>query len=513
MFSKLKTILLIALCAATAAAQDAASRPKQLSHVERFSTPEMRAGQTETEMTARLSADDKDPEAFNSRAVARVRLGKYREAEEDLRRAAALNPKNAEYRANLGYVLWKLGKYDEAIKTEREALRLDGKNYTANYQLGRFLLRAGGDGEVREALTYLRRALEIDPRQYEVRFELIAAYRSLNDLANAAAQLELLQDARPSDARVIYVRALLSADRGELASAVNDFLEALRKDKDLIGAWQDLGLAYIKLKKWDAAAETFAELVRRQPDSADFSYFHALALYNAGKVKEAETETRRALRLNAGAEEAHILLGIILASSGKNNSEAVESLSQAAALNPKSFDANFYLGRVQYTLKDYSRAIEALQKAVAINPNHAEARFFLGTVLEISGNSADALTQYEELVRLEPNSVFGQLGLGALLVKQGKMDEAVAALRKAVQLDPGNFESHWALGRALILSEKFEEAVASFREAVKAAPERAEAHYQLGLALRRLGRTEEAAREFEIVEKLNREFRTNATPE
>jgi superkiller protein 3 len=345
-----------------------------------------------------------------------------------------------------------------------------------------------------------------------VRFELIAAYRSVNDLANAAAQLDLLQDARPSDARVDYVRALLSADRGELETSISNFQEALRKDKDLLGAWQDLGLAYIRLKQWDAAAEAFSELVKRQPESAEVAYLHALALYNAGKFADAEKEVRRTLRINAGAEEAHTLLGIILASSGNSNAEAIESLSQSIALNPQSFDANFYLGRVQYTAKDYASAIKSWQKAIEINPKQAEARFFLGTVFEITGDSESALRQYEELVRLEPNSVFGQIGLGALLVKQGKTDEAIAALQKAVQANPKNFEAHWALGRAFGLSEKLPEAVAAFKKAVELEPRRVEARYQLGLALRRLGRTEEAAKEFETVNKLNEEFRKSATP-
>lgn len=493
-----------------AAAQSADSQIKPRSHVERFSTPEMRAELSEAETTKRIAAKPNDAETLNERALARLRLGKYTEAAEDLRRAVSLDAKNSEYQANLGYVLWKLGKADEAITAERTALKLDEKNFTAQYQLGRFLLRVGDEKQVGEALAHLRRALEIDPRQYEVRFELIAAYRSLNDLANAAAQLDFLQDARPSDARIDYIRALLSADRGELKNAVANFQEALRKDGDLLGAWQDLGLAYIKLKRWTEAADAFSELVKRQPASAEVAYLHALALYNAGKPNEAEIEARRALRLNAGAEEAHTLLGIILASRGGANAEAVESLAQAVALNPNSFDANFYLGRVQYTTKDYAAAIKSLQKAVALDAKHAEARFFLGTVLEITGDTEAALKQYEELVKLEPDSVFGQLGLGALLVKQGKTNEAIAALQKAVASNPKNFEANWALGRAFALAERFPEAVEFFNKAIEIAPERAEAHYQLGLALRRVGKTDEAAKEFQTVERLNKEFRNGS---
>lgn len=513
MFFRVKILALTAVFAAPfVSAQPADLKPKQRSHVERFSTAEMRAERTEAEMSALIAANPRDAATFNARALARMRLGKYAEAAEDLRRALQIDAKNSEYQANYGYALWKLGQPEEAVKAERVAIGLDDKNFTAHYQLGRFLLRIGDEKQIGEALTHLKKALELDPRQYEVRFELIAVYRTLGDLANAAAQLELLQDARPTDARVDYVRALLAVDRNEISTAIKNFQEALRKDNDLLGAWQDLGLTYIKLKRWSEAAETFAELVKRQPDAAEIAYFHALSLYNAGKTAEAETEARRTLRLNAGIEEAHTLLGIILASRGGSNAEAFDSLMQAVALNPRSFDAVFYLGRVQYAAKEYAGAAKSLRAAVELNPKHAEARFFLGTILEANGDTAAALKEYEELVKAEPESVFGQLGLGALLVKQGKMTEAVAALQKATGLNPQNFEAHWALGRALMLSEKFAEAAEALQKAVALAPERAEAHYQLGLAYRRLGKTAEAAREFETVNRLNKEFRTGEKP-
>jgi len=82
------------------------------------------------------------------------------------------------------------------------------------------------------------------------------------------------------------------------------------------------------------------------------------------------------------------------------------------------------------------------------------------------------------------------------------------AFSSAIALDGSRFESHWALGRALVQTEQFAEAVDSLKKAVALAPDRSDAHYQLGLALRRLGRNDEAAREFALVEKLNKEFRT-----
>jgi len=508
---KLSSLVLVALwCALPLRAQTPPVAASMRSHVERFSTPEVRAEKSEADATAKLKANPDDAEALNTRSLARLRLNRYQDASEDLRRAIALKPTNADYRANLGYVLWKLGHAIEAIDAERAALKLDDRNYTAHYQLGRFLLRVGDPQQLPEAAAQFRRALELDPRQYDLRFELIAVYRLLNDAPRALSQLLLVQDARPSDARVPYVRGLLAADRDDLNSAINDFREALQRDHTLVGAWQDLGLAYAKLNRWPEAVEAFGELANQRADSLEAAYFHALALYNAQQGGAAEKEVRRALRLNPGAADSYTLLGIILASRGDANNEAIEMLSQAVALDAGNFDALFNLGRVQYTVKDFNGAARSFRAAITLKPKFAEVRFFLGTSLESAGNSAAALIAYQELVQLDPESVYGQVGSGALLLRQGKTDEGVSALRRAIAIDPKNFEARWSLGRALILSERYAEAAEALQVAVTLDPQRADAHYQLGLALRRLGRTAEATREFAIVERLNTEFRTKS---
>ena len=143
----------------------------QRSHVERFSTPEVRAERAETDANAKLALNSNDDVALNARSLARMRLGRYDDAYQDLRRAVSLKPTSSDYQSNLGYVLWKLGRADEAVSAERIALKLDDKNVTAHYQLGRFLLRLGERKDLAESISELHRALTLDPRQFEVRYE------------------------------------------------------------------------------------------------------------------------------------------------------------------------------------------------------------------------------------------------------------------------------------------------------------------------------------------------------
>lgn len=514
MISSLQQFMLCVGCAASVWIQGAQTSDKQAtkSHVERFGTQQARAGRVEAETSAKLASNPKDSEALNLRALARLRFGKYREAYDDLSHAVTLRPDNSEYQANLGYVLLKLGRIDDAVAAERTALRLDEKNFSARFQLGRILIRLGKPEQLKEAVIHLRRALELQPQTYDVRFELIEAYRALGDRAQATNQLDFLRDARPSEPKVFYFRGLMAADRSDIEEAINEFKEALRRDPNLFSAWQDLGLAYVKLKRWQDAIDSFSELVQRQPDSIDARYLRALSLFNAGRSAEAEAEVRRVLRLNAGAGEADTLLGVILAARGDANSEASEILTQAVALNPRSFDAHFNLGRVLYAMRDFEGAVRELREAVALNQKQSEARFFLGTALEASGDNDAAMNEYQQLVKSDSASAIGQVGLGALLIKQGKAEEAVEVLKRAATLAPDSFEANFALGRALATTGHLPEAVDSLRKSTTLAPYRSDAHYQLGLALRKLGRADDAAKEFAIVEKLNSEVRTGQRP-
>ena len=506
-------LLIIAfICAPWIRAQAVPKPAVTRSHVERFTTSKERAEQAESIANVRLASNQNDAAAFNLRGVARLRLGRYLDSYADLRRAVTLKPDSTEYQANLGYVLWKLGKVEEALAVTRTAVKLDEKSFAAHFQLGRFLVRLGGKDQLVEAISNLREALQLGPQEYDVRFELITAHRALGNNADATAQLNFLWDTLPSDARVFYFGALLATDRGDFNGAIKDFNEAVRRDPTLLDAWRDLGLALVKLERWTDAADAFAEFAHRQPDSIEAAYLHALGLYNTGKAGEAEREALRGLRLNPGAPAVQTLLGIILASRGNANVEAADSLSQAVALDPNSFDANFYLGRVQYVMKDFTSAVKSLKTATQLQPRHSEARFFLGTALEAAGQPDEAIKEYEHLIASDPDSVLGKLGLGALLVKQGKTEEAIDALKTAIAGDPKNFEAHWALGRALMLVQKYEQAVQALENAVSISPNRSDAHYQLGLALKRLGRTVDANREFAIVDRLNTEFRTNANP-
>src|SRR4029453_2122732 len=105
----------------------------------------------------------------------------------------------------------------------------------------------------------------------------------------------------------------------------------------------------------------YGKIAQSEQESVDAAYLHGLALYNDKKISEAEVEARRALRLNPAFADAHTLLGIIPSSNSTSYAQAVDSLTQAVALAPENFDAIFYLGSVQYLLRDYANPYKNLE--------------------------------------------------------------------------------------------------------------------------------------------------------
>jgi len=474
-------------------------------HAERFADPETKLKRAEDEANARLQRNPNDSKALLERGLARLRLSQLDAALEDFSRAVTLEPNSADARAHLAFGLWQQSRFEAALVAAREALERNPEHASAHYYVGRLLLLTGGQSQ--DAIQHLQRAIELDPEQDTLRFDLLIAYRAKGDTIRAKAQLRLLRASlSPGDARLLYAEGLLAADAGQLPTAIDRFRRALDAEPKLIAARYDLARALVQAERWQEALQVAEPLANEYPQSYTAAYLHALALQNSQRAAEAEKEARRATALEPKSADAYTLLGITLASRGAHT-DAVAALETASGLDPKSFDAQFYLGRARYALRDLAQARDAFRAATSIKPEDIEARFFLATALEGLGESDAAQAQYRELIERHPQDPQGYIGLGNLQAKHGENDAAMASLRRAHELDPKNFEATLNLGRVLAHAGQFEPAIALLREAAEMAPESAEAHYQLGLALRRGGHEQEAKKEFAIVERLNQQYR------
>jgi tetratricopeptide (TPR) repeat protein len=141
---------------------------------------------------------------------------------------------------------------------------------------------------------------------------------------------------------------------------------------------------------------------------------------------------------------------------------AVEDLSAAHRLDPKSADILADRAMAQRTRKDYDLALDDVAEALRINPQHAMA--------------------YN--VR------------GCIHTDRGENDLALKEFRRAIQINPRIAIFHANRGQAHANKDEAEPAIRSYDEALRLSPDVAEWYYRRGLALEQLSQLEKAEQNY-----------------
>jgi Flp pilus assembly protein TadD len=217
---------------------------------------------------------------------------------------------------------------------------------------------------------------------------------------------------------------------------------------------------------WRSEESIARAIVKAAPQSA-LGYNHlGFALWQQGRLGEAEQEIRRAIRLNPGYAEARNNLGYILWQRGRAG-EAERELGEAVRLKPDYADAHIQLGNVLLAQSRPAEAVEAYRGAVRSRPDYPEAYFNLGVALSVQGRIAEAEAQYRQAVRLNPGYADARNNLGEVLGGRGMHGEAEREFREALRADPGHAGAVWNLATCLDYQGRRQEARPYWQRALK----------------------------------------------
>ena len=119
---------------------------------------------------------------------ARLQEGNLAGAEEMLRRALTIDPNLAKTHFFLGTVLKNNGRYDDSLRHLREAASRYPRDRVVRNQIGRVLFLKR---QFQEAVTELKRVLEIDPEDLQAHYNLMLCYQGLGQAALAEQERTL----------------------------------------------------------------------------------------------------------------------------------------------------------------------------------------------------------------------------------------------------------------------------------------------------------------------------------
>ena len=148
--------------------------------------------------------------------------GRFAEASEQYRAAAALNPDRPGIHYWLGNALWRLRRLEEAKTALERELRTTPHHAMANLRLGQVLIAMDDAPRAVPLLEFAARAM---PGSVEARKDLGKAYWQTGRTADARREWEAVARQAPADDQIHYLLGNLYRRLGEQDLALREFAE------------------------------------------------------------------------------------------------------------------------------------------------------------------------------------------------------------------------------------------------------------------------------------------------
>jgi tetratricopeptide (TPR) repeat protein len=495
-----------------------------------------------------------------SEAYLQFMLGRRLEATGDvdgaiaaLLRAAELDPRSAEIRAELAGLYARQDRPKDALDWGDAALKLESNNREAHRVLGLIdaalaerpnTARRLGLADV-DAATLRARAVEhleradrdgiVDP---SLHLTLGRAYVRQGSYAKAVLILRrtLDEDMGPSEASLLLAEAY--AATGQTADARRTLERALTDEPDFLRARLQLAELDEREGRFADAADEYGRALAGNPGHPDLTRRQAAALLRAGQPARARDVLQPLVSgSRAGASELYLLFQ---AERDLNDLDAAEAtarrLMQAAAedvrgpfalaqvlerrrdykgivemLEPlvKRFRLNDQAARqigplitqlafAYQELHDYDRAIQTFEALQALAPDDPAGAVYLVQAHLVAGHLDQAIT----LARRSRERFADDVRLVELeadaLRRQGRIDAGVALLRDTLRTRE-TASLYVSLSELCVAGKRFGEAEEALARARNKFPDDESVTFQLGVVYDRANRAAEAERVFRAI--------------
>ncbi|MFM0068538.1 tetratricopeptide repeat protein [Paraburkholderia aspalathi] len=280
-----------------------ANLPQQLDHMLRQAVALQQNGAfSEAEELYReiLELKPRHFEALQLLGSLALQAGRLQEGIELLRKALAINAKQAPIHSNLAYALNALQRFDEALASANRALALQSKfpdalNNRGNAQAGLNLPL--------EALSSFDRAIALTPDFAQAWNNRACVLRDLGRPADALASCDHALALQPTYPDAWSNRGNALSDLNQADDARQCYERALELAPAFADAWNNLGLTQVDLGEHAQALQSYERALAVNPAAAETHWNQSLCLLQLGQLeagwKEYEWRWERS-RIKAG---------------------------------------------------------------------------------------------------------------------------------------------------------------------------------------------------------------------
>jgi len=236
-----------------------------------------------------------------------------------------------------------------------------------------------------------------------------------------------------------------------------------------------VALTYAQDGNLEDSIEFFEKAIEAEPEDAERHGAFAKVLYQVAHYDEAEREARKAMELESGTIDSHMVLYSVFAAQ-EDYVQAKEALLAARELAPDDPTVLNQLAFVARQTGDTAGELDAYQAMADADPTNAEAWLALGDRCAAMGDTARSEAAYQKVSELAPENAYRIFfNLGALMINkenrtEADVQKAIAAFRRAVELKPDYAQAQKELGFALLNTGDRAGAAKALAAYVKLAP-------------------------------------------
>ena len=349
------------------------------------------------------------------------------------------NNKNAMVAVKIAKNFWQLSFFDEAIRWLKKAMEADPNMIEAYVLMSNYYAH---NYDFYNASKILQTASQKFTRSYEVYRGM--AYLSLkkaeyeNAIRYATTALKIYE----ADMESYIILSESYARMGNVNESFASANRALEVDPNSIKAQ----VAYAKAIGWvygiDIGSDYFKKLVTNYSTVMEYRTEWAKYLFEDEQYDRALVILQEIVDLNPKHYEAYFYIGRILMFN-ENYQGAYESFLKSAIINPSNPTSTFYIGLLRMEEKNYVLAKEQFKKVLALNKLYPEAHFYLGRIAFLQGgksNYYEAIKEARLEIKSNPNLITPFILAGESYEKLGLFLKCAGEYQKAIELDPDNMD-------------------------------------------------------------------------
>ena len=297
------------------------------------------------------------------------------------------------------------GRVEDARAFREVASRIAPAGAQDHYLIAATHARRGTPDALRQAITELDRAAELQPTHYWVLTQRGICRQELGQHDLALADFSSAIGVCPDLAWGWFNRGYVLGKSDHAAEAIRDFTAAIERAPDFVEAYLNRGLIRLEMQQPTLA---LADLDRARELGRDDAFLHA----SRGVALEG-------LKRFADADAAFAL-----------------ARTRAARLPEKSRARILWAYGSAVLLRLPDRAREAFDEVLRFDPHQPRALYGLGVLAVERGDAAEAIAEFNQAIDADPTFVDPRRGRAVLYARLGRWDLASGDINWCLEREP-----------------------------------------------------------------------------